>query len=118
MLQLNYLREQTAQAKERLNKRNPAFAAVIDEVLKLDEETRKAKQEMETNQAEANKLAKQIGELMQSGKKEEAEGIKQQTSKLKADAKSLEEKTKQLEEELFAKLVTLPNTPHESVPLG
>jgi seryl-tRNA synthetase len=118
MLQLNYLREQTAQAKERLSKRNPAYAAVVDEVLKLDEETRKAKQEMENNQAEANKLAKQIGELMQSGKKEEAEGIKQQTSKLKADAKSLEEKTKQLEEELFAKLVTLPNAPHESVPLG
>lgn len=118
MLQLNYLREQTEQAKERLSKRNAGFAAVVDEVLKLDEETRKAKQEMEANQAEANKLAKQIGELMQSGKKDEAEGIKQQTSKLKADAKMLEEKTKQLEEELFAKLVTLPNTPHESVPVG
>jgi seryl-tRNA synthetase len=118
MLQLNYLREHTAEAKERLNKRNPAFAAVVDEVLKLDEETRKAKQEMEANQAEANKLAKQVGALMQSGKKDEAETIKQQTSKLKADAKSLEDKTKQLEEELFAKLVTLPNAPHESVPLG
>jgi seryl-tRNA synthetase len=118
MLQLNYLREQTAEAKARLTKRNPNYAIVVDEVLKLDEETRKAKQEMETNQAEANKLAKQIGELMQSGKKEEAETVKQQTSKLKADAKMLEEKTKQLEEELFAKLVTLPNAPHESVPVG
>lgn len=118
MLQLNYLREQTAEAKERLSKRNPNFAAVVDEVLKLDEETRKAKQEMEANQAEANKLAKQIGELMQSGKKDEADGVKQQTSKLKADAKMLEEKTKQLEEELFAKLVTLPNVPHASVPFG
>ena len=111
MLQLNYLREQTAEAKTRLSKRNPAFVNVIDEVLVLDEKARAAKKEMETNQAEANALAKQIGELMKSGKKDEAEILKQQTSQLKADAKSLEEKSKQLEEELFNKLVTLPNTP-------
>ncbi|MES2778421.1 MAG: serine--tRNA ligase [Bacteroidota bacterium] len=118
MLQLNYLREQTAEAKTRLNKRNPNFAVVIDEVLVLDEKARIAKKEMETNQAEANAVAKQIGELMKSGKKEEAEVLKQQTSQLKADAKLLEEKSKQLEEELFNKLVTLPNTPNEIVPEG
>lgn len=118
MLQLNYLREQTAEAKARLNKRNPNFAVVIDEVLALDEKARAAKKEMETNQAEANVIAKQIGELMKSGKKEEAEVLKQQTSQLKADAKSLEEKSRLLEEELFSKLVTLPNTPNEIVPEG
>lgn len=118
MLQLNYLREQTADAKKRLSKRNPAFAAIVDEVLVLDEKSRAARKEMETNQAEANAIAKKIGELMKSGKKEEAEGLKQQTAQLKADAKVLEEKNKQLEEELFNKLVTLPNTPNEIVPEG
>ncbi|AMS27403.1 seryl-tRNA synthetase [Bacteroidetes bacterium UKL13-3] len=118
MLQLNYLREQTAEAKSRLNKRNPNFASVVDEVLALDEKARAAKKEMETNQAEANVIAKQIGELMKNGKREEAEALKQQTSQLKADAKLLEDKSKQLDEELFAKLVTLPNTPNEIVPEG
>jgi seryl-tRNA synthetase len=118
MLQLQYLREQTEEAKKRISKRNPAFIAVIDEVLTLDETARAAKKDMETNQAEANAIAKQIGELMKSGKKEEAEVLKQQTSKLKADAKNLEERSKQLEDELFQKLVTLPNTPNEIVPEG
>jgi seryl-tRNA synthetase len=84
----------------------------------LDEKARAAKKEMETNQAEANVIAKQIGELMKNGKREEAEALKQQTSQLKADAKLLEDKSKQLDEELFAKLVTLPNTPNEIVPEG
>lgn len=118
MLQLQYLREHTEEAKTRISKRNPAFIAVINEVLDLDEQTRAARLQMETNQSEANKLAKQIGELMKSGNKEDAELLKSKTATLKADSKSLEEKVKNLEEELFNKLVTLPNTPHTSVPEG
>jgi seryl-tRNA synthetase len=118
MLQLQYLREQTEEAKKRIGKRNPNFIAVIDEVLALDETARAAKKEMEANQAEANTIAKQIGELMKAGKKEDAEVLKQQTTQLKADAKLLEEKSKQLEEDLFQKLVTLPNTPTAIVPEG
>jgi len=118
MLQLTVLRENTQEVKQRLNKRNPAFAAVVDEVLALDERTRAAKQQMENHQAEANKIAKQVGELMKSGKRDEAEEVKKQSSNLKEQAKQLEETVKQLEEELFAKLVTLPNTPNEIVPEG
>ena len=118
MLQLQYLREHTAEAKSRIAKRNPNFVAVIDEVLAIDETARAAKKEMEANQAEANAIAKQIGELMKGGKKEEAELLKQKTAQLKTDAKTLEEKSKQLDEALFQKLVTLPNTPNSIVPDG
>lgn len=118
MLQLAVLREQTEEIKQRLSKRNPAFAAVVDEVLVLDEKTRVAKQNMETNQAEANKIAKQVGELMKSGKREEAEAVKQQSAQLKEQAKALEEITKQLEDQLFQLLVTLPNAPTQIVPEG
>ncbi len=118
MLQLAVLRENTQEVKERLNKRNPAFAVVVDEVLVLDEKTRAAKQQMENHQAEANKIAKQVGELMKSGKREEAEEVKKQSANLKEQAKQLEETVKQLEEELFAKLVTIPNTPNVIVPEG
>ncbi|MFN7313240.1 MAG: serine--tRNA ligase, partial [Bacteroidota bacterium] len=118
MLQLNVIRENTQEVKERLSKRNPAFAQVVDEVLVLDEKVRAVKAQLETNLAEANKLAKQIGELMKGGKKEEAESLKAQTATLKSEAKQLEETTKQLEDDLFQKLVTLPNTPHAFVPQG
>ncbi|TAE85085.1 MAG: serine--tRNA ligase [Bacteroidetes bacterium] len=118
MLQLQFLRENTTEAKTRLAKRNPAYVTTVDEVLELDEKTRAAKQVMESNQAEANKLAKQIGELMKSGKREEAEALKQLTASLKEQAKQLEENTKVFEEELYQKLVTLPNAPAAIVPEG
>ena len=118
MLPLQYLRDFTEEAKQRLSKRNPAYAETVTRVLEIDEQARLARQEMENNQSEANKLAKQIGELMKTGRKEEAELLKSQTAQLKADAKSLEEKVKLIEEQLFNTLVTLPNTPHQSVPHG
>ncbi|MFN5025594.1 MAG: serine--tRNA ligase [Bacteroidota bacterium] len=118
MLPLQYLRDFTEEAKQRLSKRNPAFADTVTRVLAIDEQARLARQEMENNQSEANKLAKQIGELMKSGRKEDAEHLKIQTAQLKTDAKGLEEKVNQLEDELFNTLVTLPNTPHGSVPQG
>ena len=112
MLPLQYLRDFTEEAKQRLSKRNPAFADTVTRVLAIDEQARLARQEMENNQSEANKLAKQIGELMKSGRKEDAEHLKIQTAQLKTDAKGLEEKVNHLEDELFNTLVTLPNTPH------
>lgn len=118
MLPLQYLRDFTEEAKQRLSKRNPAYAETVTRVLEIDEQARLARQEMENNQSEANKLAKQIGELMKTGRKEEAEQLKTQTAQLKADAKSLEEKVKLIEEQLFNTLVTLPNTPHQIVPHG
>ncbi len=118
MLQLQTIRENAAEVKQRLNKRNPKFAEVVDEVLRLDEENKKIKQQLEANLSEANKLAKQIGELMKSGKKEEAETLKATTTALKEQNKTLDEKLKISEDALFNTLVTLPNTPAEVVPEG
>lgn len=118
MLQLQVIRENKAEVKKRLSKRNPKFADTVDEVLKLDEDNRKIKQELEANLAEANQLAKKIGELMKSGNKADAESIKVQTTSLKEQSKTLEEKLKAAEELLFNTLVTLPNTPNDIVPEG
>ncbi len=118
MLTLQYLREQTAEAKARINKKHPKHVETIDLVLKLDEEGRKAKAAMEANQAEANAIAKKIGELMKSGDKAGAETLKAQTAQLKETGKTLEESYKQLEQQLYEALVTIPNAPHASVPLG
>jgi seryl-tRNA synthetase len=118
MLTLQYLREQTDEAKTRINKKHPKHVETIDLVLKLDEEGRKAKALMESNQAEANAIAKKIGELMKSGDKAGAEMLKTQTAQLKEAGKGLEESYKQLEVQLNDALVTIPNVPHASVPVG
>jgi len=118
MLQINYIRENTADVKKRIAKKNPKHAEAIDEVLKLDEETRNAKRDLENNLAEANQLAKKIGDLMKGGQKDEADKIKARTTELKELNKTLEEKQKQTEQQLFDLLITLPNLPHESVPEG
>lgn len=118
MLTLQYLREQTAEAKARINKKHPKHVETIDLVLSLDEEARKAKAAMEANQAEGNAIAKKIGELMKAGDKSGAETLKAQTSQLKEAGKTLEESFKQLEVQLNEALVTIPNVPHTSVPLG
>lgn len=118
MLTLQYLRDQTEEAKARISKRNPKYAEAIDEVLQLDEAGRKAKADMERNQAEANALAKKVGEFMKAGDKDAAESVKATTAGLKDNVKRLEEEHKLLEQKLYDVLVTIPNTPHVSVPKG
>ena len=119
MLQINYIRENVADVKKRLAKKHFKNADnAVDSIIQLDEQKRNAQLQLEKNLAEGNTLAKQIGELMKSGKKDEAEKIKTRTVELKDSSKSLEENLKTLEDELFNILVTLPNLPHESVPEG
>ncbi|MCD6019916.1 MAG: serS [Bacteroidetes bacterium] len=68
--------------------------------------------------AEANGLAKQIGELMKSGKKEEAETLKARTAELKQHEKGFDETLKNIEQEIHKLLVTVPNLPNLTVPVG
>lgn len=118
MLQLQYLRTNTEEAKSRLSIKSMAHVQTVDAVLNVDDLLRKTKAEMEAKQAEANIFARQIGDLMKSGKTQEADKLKLKTSALKEDVKRLEENLKKLNEQLFNLLVTLPNIPHVSVPIG
>src|SRR5690606_18329794 len=68
--------------------------------------------------AQANNAARQIGELMRQGNREEAEEIKLKTSKFKEQIKSFSDQLNKLENEFYSLLVTFPNLPHESVPAG
>jgi seryl-tRNA synthetase len=118
MLQINFIRENAEIVKAGLAKKHFKNIIAVDELLQLDEEKRKAQVATESNAAEANQLAKKIGELMKAGNKEEAENIKARTSEIKENSKQLEERLKQLEEEIFNILVTFPNLPINTVPEG
>src|SRR5690606_34032274 len=119
MLQVHYIRENFEKALTGLKKRNfPKAEEALLQVLDLDKKRKEAQTERDQLQAEANTISKQIGTLMKSGQREEAEVIKARTADIKAQIKTLENNYDQLEADLRDLLYTLPNVPHESVPSG
>lgn len=118
MLQVSHIRENKEQVIRALAKRNLDATALVDEVIALDEKRRSTQVELDNTLAEANKLSASIGELMKSGKREEAESMKSQTASLKERSKELAESLDIFSNELQQKLYLLPNTPAEIVPEG
>ncbi|WP_089240455.1 serine--tRNA ligase [Belliella buryatensis] len=119
MLLVNTIRENFEQVLEGLQKRNfPHAEATLHQVLELDKKRKETQTERDNLQAESNSIAKEIGMLMKSGKKEEAEKIKSRTSEIKSQVKLLEDAYNNIEEDLKQILYTLPNVPHYSVPKG
>ncbi|NLR94533.1 MULTISPECIES: serine--tRNA ligase [Flammeovirga] len=119
MLLVSYISENKQEVIQGLEKRYIENAAeIIEEVLNLDEDRRRFQKERDDALADANKSAKEIGMLMKSGKKEEAEKAKTSASENKQKAKDLSSKVSEIENELKDKLYHIPNVPHPSVPLG
>ena len=119
MLQLAYIRDNKEDVLKRLAIKNFKDAeTIIQSVIELDNKRKAAQKQADDLKAEANTLAKQIGELMKSGKKDEAEVLKAKTAELKQNEKQLDENLKAIEVEIHAILVTVPNTPNLSVPVG
>lgn len=119
MLQLAYIRDNKEDVLKRLAIKNFKDAeTIINQVIELDNKRKTTQKQADDVKAEANALAKQIGELMKSGKKDEAENLKAKTAELKQNEKQFDEVQKTIEQEIHALLVTVPNTPNLSVPLG
>jgi len=118
MLQVSYIRDNREQVLERLAVKNFKQPQLVDEIVQLDDKRRQTQTSLDNVSAEANSAAKQIGELMRTGKKDEAEIIKSKTAAWREDIKQLGEQLTAIEGELQQKLVLLPNLPHSSVPKG
>ena len=118
MLQINYIRQNTAHVKERLAVRNFNNIGLVDELLQLDESLRQQKAATENVQAAINTSSKEIGMLMAKGDKETAEQKKQQVATLKNELSEKNGVLVSLEENFTGKILLLPNLPHGSVPAG
>ena len=118
MLQINYIRENRNEVVERLAVKNFNDVELVDQIIALDEQRRKVQNESDSIAAEANSSAKQIGDLMRQGKKEEAEAIKSKSASFKEQVKEYTDKLEQIEQELLQKLLLLPNLPYKDVPKG
>lgn len=118
MLQVSYIRENREKVLERLAVRNFRQPELVDRIISLDENRRKTQARLDAISAEANAAARQIGDLMRQGKKDEAAAIREQTASFKEQTKVLGEQLSAFEDELQSQIVLLPNLPHESVPAG
>jgi len=118
MLQVSYIRDNREQVLERLAVKNFKQTALVDEIIQLDERRRSTQNKLDAVSSQANQAAKQVGELMRAGKKEEAETAKAQSGAFKGEIQTLNEQLVSVEEELQSKIVLLPNLPHTSVPQG
>ena len=118
MLQLNFIREHTQEVIDRLAVKNYQATVIIQQVIALDNNRRETQKKLDDNLAEANNLAKEIGQLFKTGKQYEANDLKAKTAELKIASKDLSEKLEEIETTLNQTLVQLPNLPHHSVPFG
>lgn len=118
MLTIKQIKDNKEEVISRLAKKGFDATAIIEEVLSLDEKRRTSQQALDNTLAEQNSLAKEIGALMKSGAKEEAEVKRNRVAELKAQSKTIEEEKTATELSLRNLLLTIPNLPADIVPEG
>ena len=119
MLDIKFLRENPDIVKQNIkNKFQDGKLELVDQVIALDLENRSIKQELQSLQAERNRISKQIGSLMGQGKKEEAEEVKKQVAASGNRIEGLSDKERDVEEKINKIMMVIPNIIDPSVPIG
>ncbi len=119
MIDIKFLRENPETVRENIKKKfQDSKLGLVDEVIALDAESRKSKQEADDLRASRNKISKEIGSLMAQGKREEAEAKKAEVAANAKRLAELEEKEKELEEKITKIMMAIPNIIDSSVPIG
>ena len=113
-----HVREHFDQVVAGLQKRNIDAAPQLTTLLSLDEKRRATQSTLDQTLAQANAIAKEIGQLFKQGASEEATAKKQESAALKASSKELQDTLQEVATQLQEVLYQLPNIPHPSVPSG
>lgn len=118
MLQINFIKNNIDFVKERLAIKHFKQLDLVDAVVAIDEERRKAQVEFDNTQAKINAASKEIGKLMGQGKKDEAEQLKTDVGTWKSEIEKHNNSLVEAEKKLADILVQFPNLPSEKVPEG
>ena len=112
MLDIREIRNNTQQIEERLKRRDPEIT--LGPILELDKNRRDLMFEVETLQAERNKVSEEIGRFKREGKdaSETINQMKVVSTKIKEINTRLQEITTQFDEQMLM----LPNVPDDDVP--
>jgi seryl-tRNA synthetase len=120
MLDLNFVRENLGKVHQALDDRQAGddVFKILKTFMSADAERRRAIGESDELNAKRNEMSLQIGALMKEGQSEEALRLRSKVTELKeAIAKKTQWRDK-IEEQMREMLSSLPNLPHESVPVG
>jgi seryl-tRNA synthetase len=114
MLDLKFIRENVELVRKGAEAKG--IAINLDELISLDEQRRKLIQEGESLKAKRNEVSAQIGKLKKEGGDAsraiaEMESVKDRIQAIDLELRDVEKKVNEL-------LLTIPNVPHPSVPLG
>lgn len=117
MLDINFVRENLDAVKTALANRNfPADS--LDKFQALDAERRRIIGEADAINQQRNAASKEIGALMQAGKKGEADSKKAEVAGHKDRQAELEKQRDDADTAMHDLLAGLPNVPDEDVPIG
>lgn len=116
MLDLNFVRANLAQVKEKLSQRGVDAEALLAGFEELDSRRRAAITQVEALKAERNQISAQVAQLKKTG--QDATALMDQTRALKEKTERLDVEAVSAEEAMRAVLHQIPNLPHESVPVG
>ncbi len=117
MLDLVFVRENLEKVREAFEKRHYETDA-LETFVELDKTRREVISESDRVNQQRNASSREIGQLMQTGKRDEAEEKKAEVSKLKDKQKELEQRRSEVEAQMHELLVGLPNIPADDVPIG
>jgi seryl-tRNA synthetase len=117
MLDLNYVRENLAEVRRKLESRGVA-SEVLNDFAEADAERRRVIAESDQINAERNRASKEIGSLMKGGNREEADARRAEITQLKEKIAELDRLRDEAESRIRDLLVSLPNLPADGVPVG
>ena len=119
MLDINFIRKNPDAVKENIKKKfQNDKLPLVDEVLKLDAKIRELKNEDSNLRNQRNIKSEDIGALMKSGKKAEANMIKEELAKIKTRMDEVGSELEGLEAEYTKIMYKLPNMIADTVPIG
>jgi len=116
MLDPKFIKENLDYVKKKMEERGVHID--FEKFTALDEERRRMIREVEELEHLRNTGSKKVGELKRQGKNEEAEKLQIELRKSSENVKELSEKRTETENEFREFLLTIPNIPHTSVPVG
>jgi seryl-tRNA synthetase len=114
MIDLGYFREHLPEIEQMLRNRNARLD--LGAFRQLDAERRQRITDIERLKAERNKGSEEVGRLKKSG--QDAAALMARMKQIAEEIKADDAKAAELEEQLRAFMLTVPNIPHSSVPVG
>ena len=116
MLDIKRIKENPEEAKARLATRQKNYDAEIDRLLALDVERRALIADTEAKKAEQNRISKTIPQLKKEGK--DVAPIFAEMKTLSETIKTDAERLSAVDTEIEAILLSIPNIPNATVPVG